>query len=328
MTLIFIIDSRRILINIELDKFSDWCGKVDKTFLIAGPCSAESECQVLSTIKALKGLDIKINYFRAGVWKPRTRPNSFEGVGVKGLKWLQGVREIYRTPVCVEVATTAHVEESLKHDIDALWLGARTTSNPIIMQEIANSLQGVDKPIFVKNPINPDIGLWVGAFERLNNSGVTKLSAIHRGFSTYNKNMHRNDPIWEMPMELKRILPRLPLLCDPSHISGNREMVFSVSQNALDFLFDGLMVEVHVDPKKAFTDREQQLGPRQLRDMLNKLTLKKNSINKPSYLTQIEILREEIDKCDKHLLDTLAKRSGISKKIGALKSKNKISIST
>lgn len=300
------------------------CGEIDKTFLIAGPCSAESEHQILTTIKAIIELDIKLNYFRAGIWKPRTRPNSFEGVGTKGLKWLQKAKELYNIPVCVEVATTVHVEESLKYGIDALWLGARTTSNPIIIQEIANSLKGVDIPIFVKNPINPDIELWLGAFERLCNSGITKLCAIHRGFSSHETNAYRNDPIWEIPMKLKRIIPDLPLICDPSHITGNSEMIFSISQRSLDFLFDGLMIEVHVNPTMALTDKKQQLAPRQLKDLLNQLIPKNASTKNSNYLLKIETLRRDIDKFDKKLVEILANRLEISKQIGSLKDKNRV----
>ena len=231
---------------------------------------------------------------------------------------------MYNTPVCVEVATTAHVEEALKHDIDALWLGARTTSNPFIIQELANSLKGVDKPIFIKNPINPDIGLWLGAFERFNNSGITKLAAIHRGFSSHETNTHRNDPIWEIPMELKRIIPDLPLICDPSHICGNSKMVAAISQHALDFLFDGLMMEVHADPANALTDKNQQLHPKQFRVVLSQLTPKKVAMDESGFLLKIESLRRDIDKYDKTLVEILAKRFNVSREIGALKRKNRV----
>jgi chorismate mutase len=269
-----------MIININLDPFSDWCRGIDKTFLITGPCSAESEHQILSTLKTMLELGIKLNYYRAGIWKPRTRPNSFEGVGTVGLKWLKKAKDLYEIPVCVEVATANHIEEALKYDIDAFWIGARSTSSPFLIQEIANSLKGVDKPVFVKNPLPPDIELWIGAFERLNNSGITKLSAIHRGFSIYGKNRLRNEPIWEIPMKLKRFFPNLPLFCDPSHISGNRKMISSISQNALDFLFDGLMIEVHSTPNKAFTDKEQQLTPKQLYKILRELTVKNIATDK------------------------------------------------
>jgi chorismate mutase len=246
--------------NLNILPLKNWLYSGAETLLIAGPCSAENEEQVLATAKAL-ALNPKVKIFRAGIWKPRTRPDGFEGIGNQGLQWLKKVKETTGLLTTVEVATTNHIEECLKHGVDILWIGARTVGNPFSMQELAEVLKGVDIPVLIKNPLNPDLKLWLGAIERLNNVGINKIAAIHRGFYTYNSKPYRNSPMWEIPIELKRIVPDLPIICDPSHIAGDKKLIASVSQRALDLEMDGLMIEVHPDPKNALTDAKQQLTP-------------------------------------------------------------------
>ena len=246
-------------VNIITKKLTDWEIPIQEKLFIAGPCSAESEDQVVKTALALS--EHKVNILRAGIWKPRTRPGSFEGVGRKGLEWLKRAGDEAKMPVTVEVAQTEHVEECLEYGIDVLWIGARTTVNPFSVQAIADSLRGVDIPVMVKNPISPDIALWIGALERLYQAGIKKLVAIHRGFAASNNGLYRNKPEWRIPIELKRQIPDIPLICDPSHICGNKEMLFSVSQEAMDLLYDGLMLEVHNHPEKALSDYQQQITP-------------------------------------------------------------------
>jgi chorismate mutase len=310
--------------NLTAQVFSEWGFPVKNIFHIAGPCSAESEEQLMRTALALK--DYEVHVMRAGAWKPRTRPGSFEGVGAVGLKWLKDAGKAANLAVATEAATPKHVEACLEHGIDILWIGARTTSNPFAVQDIADALQGTDIPVLVKNPINPDIELWQGAVERLTQAGVEKLGIIHRGFSTYEKTVFRNQPIWRIPIEMKRRNPHLPMLCDPSHICGNTGLLFSVAQNAMDLLFDGLMLEVHIDPPAALSDAKQQLTPKEYGRLLDRLKIKKVSSESRDFLENIGALRREIDKIDHQILDLLALRMDNAREIAMHKKKNNISI--
>jgi len=302
---------------------SKWPISFNKPIIIAGPCSAESENQIFETAKELKKIK-QVQLFRAGIWKPRTRPGCFEGVGVAGLPWLQRVKNELKIPVTTEVANANHVEECLKHDIDVLWIGARTTVSPFAVQEIAEALKGVDIPIMVKNPINADLALWLGALERFEKVGITKIAALHRGFHTYEKSHYRNPPWWRIPIELKRRFPDMPLICDPSHISGNRELIPRVSQKALDLDFHGLMIEVHPDPKNALSDNAQQLTPKALAQLLNDLNLKDSISPNDSFDQTLNGLRAKIDILDQEILVQLKLRLEIVKEIGSLKSKNQV----
>lgn len=288
--------------------------------VIAGPCSAESEEQTLNTAKQLASKGIKI--FRAGIWKPRTKPGGFEGVGEKGLPWLQRVKQETGMRVATEVATAKHVEEVLKHDIDLLWIGARTSANPFAVQEIADSLRGVDIPVLIKNPVNPDLELWIGALERLNNAGVKQLGVIHRGFSSYDKKIYRNIPQWHIPIELRRRLPKLPIICDPSHIGGRRELIAPLCQQAMDLNFDGLMVESHENPDCAWSDAMQQVTPDILSYILNLLVIREGK----QTTENLSELRSQIDECDNQLIETLAKRMRISREIGVFKKEHNMTI--
>lgn len=291
---------------------------------ISGPCSAESPEQVMETALGVAKHDIHI--LRAGIWKPRTRPNSFEGVGTVGLKWLKEAGKATGLPVCCEVANVKHVYEALRSGIDILWIGARTTTNPFAVQEIADALEGVDIPVMIKNPVNPDLSLWMGAFERIQRAGITKLAAIHRGFSTYEPSKYRNKPHWEIPIELRRTHPELPLICDPSHICGTREFLLPVSQKALDLNFDGLMIEAHITPDKALSDAKQQVTPERLGEMLSQLVHRHVEIDNPQFLNKLELLREEIDDLDHQLINILGKRMKIADQIGQYKKENNITI--
>ncbi|MEL6650919.1 MAG: 3-deoxy-7-phosphoheptulonate synthase, partial [Bacteroidota bacterium] len=264
--------------------------------VISGPCSAETPEQMMQSALGVAEHDVHI--LRAGIWKPRTRPNSFEGVGSVGLKWLKDAGKETGLPVCAEVANVKHVYEALRAGVDIMWIGARTTVNPFAVQEIADALDGVDVPVMVKNPINPDLELWIGAMERLQKAGLNKIAAIHRGFSTYGKTKYRNQPQWEIPIELRRRHPELAIICDPSHISGKRELLFDVSQKALDLNFDGLMLESHITPDKALSDAKQQVTPARLGEILQNLVHRSPSSSDPSLRSQLEIYRDEIDQFD------------------------------
>ncbi len=296
----------------------------ERPLVIAGPCSAESEEQVMETARQLKLQGIHI--LRAGIWKPRTRPNTFEGVGREGLPWLKRVREELGMLVATEVANGNHVFEAMKYGIDILWIGARTSANPFAVQEIADALQGTDIPVMIKNPVNPDVELWIGAFERVNQVGIKKLAAVHRGFSVYGKSFYRNDPHWQIPIELKRQIPNLPILTDPSHICGNREMLFEVSQEAMDLNFDGLIIESHHCPDKALSDAQQQITPDELKKMVSSLVLRKADIDNAVVAHSLEDLRRQIDKYDDRLIDILEGRMKVADKIGIYKKKNNITI--
>lgn len=294
-----------------------------KPFVIAGPCSAESQDQLLQIATNIKS---SVDVFRAGVWKPRTLPNSFEGVGKLALGWLKKVKEETGLQVATEVATAKHVELCLESGIDMLWIGARTTVNPFYVQEIAEALSGVDIPIFVKNPIHPDLSLWIGALERLNNKGITKLSAIHRGFFTYESSAYRNEPKWELPIDLKRNLPDLPIICDPSHISGNTHLIEEITQIAMDLDMNGLMIETHNNPSEAWSDAKQQLTPKQLINILDKLVLRKKNFEDSNFNNELNFLREKIDILDSDLVEKLNLRTSLVKDIANLKLENNITI--
>lgn len=291
--------------------------------IISGPCSAESEPQMLNTAEKLARQNIKI--FRAGIWKPRTRPNSFEGCGTPALAWMQKVKAATGMYTATEVANSTHVKKALDHGIDILWIGARTTANPFAVQEIADALAGSDLPVMVKNPVNPDIELWIGALERLNNAGITRLLAIHRGFSHYEKGLYRNPPNWQIPIELKRRIPELPVITDPSHICGNREGLLEISQKTLDLAFDGLMIESHINPEEALSDRQQQVTPDELKILLNNLVFRHALVDEEGRQS-LENLRIEIDKYDHEIISLLENRMQIVEKIAFFKKENNITI--
>lgn len=294
-----------------------------KPWVIAGPCSAESQEQLLATAKAIQS---DTDLFRAGVWKPRTRPNSFEGIGEKALEWLQVVKQETDLLVATEVANAQHVEKCLQAGIDVLWLGARTTVNPFYVQEIAEALKGVDMPIMVKNPLHPELSLWIGALERLNKVGINQLAAIHRGFFTLEKSAFRNEPKWEIPIRLKKKCPELPIICDPSHISGNRTMIQEVAQTALDLNMSGLMVETHVSPQTALSDAEQQITPKQLSNLISSLVLRETSAEDKNFNAQLKKLRESIDEVDMKLLQIMGDRTKLVQEIGRFKKENSVTI--
>lgn len=301
---------------------SDWLPH-KHPLVIAGPCSAETEEQVLKTAREL-AQNPAISVFRAGIWKPRTRPNNFEGVGMQGLPWMRKVKEETGLLTTCEVANAKHTEQAIIAGIDILWIGARTTANPFSVQEIADVLKGSDIPVMVKNPVNADLALWIGALERLHNAGITKLVAVHRGFSSAEKTAWRNPPMWRMPIELKRKYPNLPMICDPSHIAGKRDLIYRVSQKALDIGMDGLMIETHPTPDQAWSDAEQQITPAYLGEMLNELELRRESADDPGYDQALEQLRSRIDQIDQELIDVLHHRMQIVHQIGDLKIANNV----
>ncbi len=301
-----------------------WFDTEGKPLIISGPCSAESEEQLLQTGRALAKIP-EVRMIRAGIWKPRTRPDIFEGVGEVGLKWLKKLKVETGIQTCVEVANPQHVEACLKHDVDVLWIGARTTANPFSVQELADTLKGVDIPVMVKNPLHPDLKLWIGALERFNQAGINKMAAIHRGFYTYEKTPFRNLPMWEIPIELKRIVPNLAVITDPSHICGNRKLLQSVSQKAMDLAMDGLMLESHINPSVALTDASQQLEPKNVQVLLNNLVLRQEFGNK-DFENILEQLRFEIDYIDKELLTILTRRLHKIEEIGYYKKENNITV--
>ena len=295
----------------------------NKPFIIAGPCSAESENQLLEIAKEIKE---KVDVFRAGVWKPRTSPKSFEGVGKKGLEWLKNVKELTGLKTITEVATPAHVELCLHFGVDMIWIGARTTVNPFYVQEIAEALEGTDIPVFVKNPIHPELSLWAGAIERLFNKGITKLAAIHRGFFNYGSSVFRNEPKWEVPIELKRNFPKMPIICDPSHLSGEASLIFELSQIAMDLDMNGLMIETHQSPKEALSDSRQQITPKELNKVLNNLILRKIKFEDDNLNQELFKMRKLIDNLDKQMVELLHSRTNLVKNIADFKLKNNITI--
>ena len=292
--------------------------------VIAGPCSAETEEQVLKIAHELKESDVSI--FRAGIWKPRTRPGGFEGVGAIGLKWLQKAKAETGLLMATEVATAAHVQLALEHDIDVLWIGARTTVNPFAVQEVADALRGTDKIVLLKNPVNPDLSLWLGGLERLYNANIKKLGVIHRGFSTYEKTKYRNNPEWQIAIELQSRFPDLPLICDPSHITGKRDMIQDVSQQALDLNFDGLIIETHIDPDNAWSDAAQQVTPDALKQMFVDLKVRKETDEADDYNLRLAKLRTQIDEYDEKILEILGGRMKIADQIGLLKKEKNVAI--
>ena len=298
-------------------------GSIERPMVIAGPCSAETREQVLSTAKALKDTDLA--YFRAGIWKPRTQPGDFEGVGIKGLAWMAEARDRYRVQICTEVAKPQHVEACLEYDVDAVWVGARSTTSPFVVQEIANSLRGTDIPVMVKNPVNPDVKLWLGAVERLNKAGISNVSGVHRGFSVYEQTDYRNRPHWQIVVDFKRARPEIPMLCDPSHIGGKRQFILQISQKAMDMNYDGLMIETHIDPESAWTNAAQQVTPEGLRSILDQLVIR-SELACLGTEDRLARLRGEINDLDDELLKVLSRRMQVSGQIGEYKKINKMTI--
>lgn len=298
--------------------------QLDHPLVIAGPCSAETEEQVLKIAHDLKDTDV--SYYRAGIWKPRTRPGNFEGVGALGLKWLQKVKKETGLKTATEVANRAHVELALEHDIDLLWIGARSTVSPFIVQEIADALKGTDKVVLVKNPVNPDLPLWLGAIERLASADIKKLGVIHRGFSTYEKTKYRNNPEWQLAIELQTKFPDLPLINDPSHITGKRDMIFDVSQTALDLNFDGLMIETHFDPDNAWSDAAQQVTPSSLVQIMKDLRIRKETDPEAEFNRDLANLRAKIDVVDNQIIELLGKRMQVADSIGQLKKEKNVAV--
>lgn len=310
--------------ELNLTPTGAWGFAFNSPLYISGPCSVESEEQVKSTALLLSNFNIDI--LRGGIWKPRTRPNSFEGIGTPGLRWLKDAGAMIGKPVATEVANVKHVYEALRMGIDILWIGARTTVNPFAVQEICDALQGVDIPVLVKNPVNPDLELWIGALERLNRAGITKIAAIHRGFSTHEKSKYRNIPRWNIPIELKRRYPNLPIICDPSHICGNRELLREVAQTALDIGFDGLHLESHINPEVALSDAQQQLTPEAFGRLQAGLQVRESIEHNPYAEDQLDILREKIDHLDSYLLELLKERMEVVRDIADYKRDHNLAI--
>jgi chorismate mutase len=313
-----------MVLNLKLEKIALPGIEFKRPFIVSGPCSAETETQVLETARRLVKHNVSV--FRAGIWKPRTRPDSFEGLGSVALPWLKKVREETGLYTITEVANAWHVKEAIDNGIDILWIGARTTTNPFAVQELANAIKGLDIPVFIKNPINPDIELWIGAIERFNKAGIKQIVAIHRGFSSYGVSHFRNVPQWEIPIELKRRIPDIPLLTDPSHICGNRELLYGVSQKAMDLNFDGLFIESHIDPENALSDKDQQITPEELGELLNRLVLRKTKITNHRLIDTLTELRKQIDYFDDEMMKIFEKRMKISEVIGENKKKSNITI--
>lgn len=307
-------------------KMKDWLNNFNLShpLVIAGPCSAETESQVMKIAYELNNSDVTI--FRAGIWKPRTRPGMFEGVGAIGLKWLQKVKSETNLLTATEVANANHVKLAIDHDVDVLWIGARSTVSPFIIQEIAEALDGTDKIVLVKNPVNPDLSLWLGGLERLYNSNIKNLGLIHRGFSTYEKTKYRNIPEWQIPIEVKNRFPDIPMICDPSHISGRRDLIFDLSQTALDLNFDGLMIESHINPDEAWSDAKQQITPKTLIKIMKDLKVRNELVEEEKYKNELYSLRTQIDIIDHSILDSLGKRMKISEEIGGLKKTKNVAV--
>lgn len=292
--------------------------------VIAGPCSAETEAQVMQIALALK--ETKVTIFRAGIWKPRTRPGGFEGVGKIGLQWLQKAKAATGLKMAVEVANAQHVKLALAHDIDVFWIGARTTVNPFAVQEIADALQGTDKIVLLKNPVNPDLSLWIGGLERLQQANIKNLGVIHRGFSTYEKTKYRNNPEWQIAIDLKTRFPNIPMIIDPSHISGRRDLIAPITQEAMDLQYDGMMIETHIDPDQAWSDAAQQVTPLRLLEILEELIVRNDTDFTDEYRTQMAQFRKKIDTFDARILDALGQRMAVAREIGALKKTRNVAI--
>lgn len=312
-------------LELEIAPLSSWVKTKSQPLVISGPCSAETERQLIDSCVAIAAIG-KVSILRAGIWKPRTRPGEFEGIGAIGLEWLNSAKKETGLPTAVEVATAAHVEHALKHGVDVLWIGARSTANPFTVQEIADSLRGVDVPVMIKNPVNPDLQLWIGALERINKAGITKIAAIHRGFSSYEKSAYRNEPMWELPVSLKTHCPELPIINDPSHITGNRELIAFISQKALDLDFQGLMIESHIDPSVAWTDAKQQVTPARLAQIIDELVIRKSAVQNQEFSDKLAVLRREIDGIDDVMIQKLAQRMKVVEEIGRYKKDNKVTV--
>lgn len=311
--------------TLQLESISTWLTSNKRPLIISGPCSAETEEQMLATARLVAATG-KVHALRAGIWKPRTRPGQYEGAGEQGLEWLIAAKRETGLPVCTEVANAAHVEACLKAGVDILWVGARTTVNPFSVQEIADALRGIDIPVMVKNPVNPDLELWIGALERLNKSGITKLAAIHRGFSSFEKGPFRNAPMWDLAIELKTRIPELDIICDPSHIAGTRDLIAMICQKALDLDMAGLMVESHIDPDAAWSDAKQQVTPAVLSRIIDSLVVRTASSENKSFKDTLSVLREQIDQLDDEIMQKMAQRMRISEKIGQYKKENNVTI--
>ncbi|RZK17751.1 MAG: 3-deoxy-7-phosphoheptulonate synthase [Pedobacter sp.] len=312
-------------LNLNIQPLNTWLSVNNEPLIISGPCSAETEEQLLTTAHLLAATG-KVSVLRAGIWKPRTRPGEFEGIGSIGLEWLKRAKAETGLPTAVEVANAKHVEEALAAGVDILWIGARSTVNPFTVQEIADALKGHDVPVLIKNPVNPDLQLWIGAIERINGAGITKIGAIHRGFSSFEKSSFRNEPMWEMAIQLKTLCPELPIINDPSHICGNRELIPYISQKALDLDMQGLMIESHVDPSVAWTDAKQQVTPAALAELVERLTVREPEAPNEAFADKLADLRKNIDKIDDILLQKLAERMAIVEKIGEFKRDNQVTI--
>ena len=303
---------------------NNWINQFEKPLIIGGPCSAESEKQMMTIAEEIDKDYVKV--FRAGIWKPRTKPNCFEGVGAIGLNWLKKVKDEYGMMIATEIANANHAKLALEYDVDVLWIGARSTVNPFTVQEIAEALRDTDKIVLVKNPVNPDLDLWIGALERLAGQGIKNLGAIHRGFSTYKKTKYRNNPQWQIALDFKNKLPNIPMICDPSHICGNREGLFDVSQQAFNFEYDGLMIETHCNPDEAWSDAAQQITPARLKEILVDLELRQSDDPDAIYKTGIDNLRHQIDELDSSILDTIAQRMKVANAIGNLKKEHNVAV--
>lgn len=310
-------------LKLDINPIKSWLPNINNPLLISGPCSLESEKQALDTAKLL-AKDKRVFVYRGGVWKPRTRPGSFEGVGSIGLKWLQMVKQETGLPVGTEVANAQHTEEALKAGLDVLWIGARSTASPFVVQEIADVVKGSNAVIMIKNPVNPDAQLWLGAVERIHQAGIKNIVAIHRGFTPFRETKYRNYPNWKTFIELKRMMPNLPVICDPSHIAGKREFLYEISQKAFDMGMEGLMLESHIDPSCALSDAAQQLTPADLGKLLDRLVIRHENANNPDFENQLDVLRNRIDAIDSELLETLSSRVAIVKKIGQYKKENNV----
>ena len=313
----------------QFNQIDHWLPSIKAPRLISGPCGAESYDQLRQTAIGLQNLNA-VSLFRAGVWKPRTRPNAFEGKGEEALRWLKDIKAEFNFKITVEVANAHHTELALKYGIDVLWIGARTTGNPFSVQEIADVIQGVDIPVMVKNPIHADLQLWIGAIERIYNAGIRNIAAIHRGFhpDIYRdgKTKYRNKPLWQIPIELRTLFPELPIICDPSHISGNRELIPQVAQKALDLGLDGLMIESHYNPQIALSDAEQQYTPEDLKNVLDKLIIRQSGLSSTDHVSKLDALRKMIDEIDDDILNALKKRIQVIEEIGSYKKEHNIAI--
>lgn len=310
-------------LKLDINPIKTWLPNIDNPLLIAGPCSLETEKQALDTARLLVK-DKRVFVYRGGVWKPRTRPGSFEGVGSIGLKWLQMVKQETGLPVGTEVANAQHTEEALKAGLDVLWIGARSTASPFVVQEIADVVKGTNAVVMVKNPVNPDVQLWIGAIERIHQAGIKNIVAIHRGFSPFSETKYRNYPNWQTVIELRQSLPNLPIICDPSHIAGKREYLYEISQKAFDMGMEGLMIESHIDPSCALSDAAQQVTPADLAKLLDRLVIRHENVNNPDFENRLDVLRNRIDAIDAELLETLSARVAIVKEIGRYKKENNV----